>query len=203
MALDTFANLKTAIANHLERDDLTSDIPDFITLAETRHKNKIRFREMIKRSQASVTDRFLALPTDFLEAQTLRLLTSPVTVLEEINLHQMNRVRSATNGTPSFFTVHEEFEFDVVPDSAKTAEIIYYSEIAALSDSNTSNVLLARSPDAYLYGALVAAAPFVMDDRRIQTWDGLYKTAEEGLSDSDMGGRNIGPLVSSIVGATP
>lgn len=203
MALDTFANLKTAIANHLERDDLTSEIIDFITLAESRHKNKIRFRDMIKRSQASLTARFLALPTDFLEAKTIRLLTNPVTVLEEINLHQMNRVRSAITRTPAFFTVHEEFEFDVTPSSAKTAEIVYYAELEALSDSNTSNALLARSPDAYLYGALVAAAPFVMDDRRIETWDGLYKTAEEGLSNADQGGRNIGPLVSSIVGATP
>ena len=203
MALDTFANLKTAIANHLERDDLTSEIIDFITLAESRHKNKIRFREMIKRSQASLTGRFLALPIDFLEAKTIRLLTNPVTVLEEVNLHQMNRVRRAATRTPAFFTVHEEFEFDVTPDTAKTAEIVYYAELAALSDSNASNALLARSPDAYLYGALVAAAPFVMDDRRIQTWDGLYKTAEGELSDADRRGQNIGPLVSSIVGPTP
>lgn len=203
MALDTFANLKTAIANHLERDDLTSEIIDFITLAESRHKNEIRFRDMIKRSQASLTGRFLALPTDFLEAKTIRLLTNPVTVLEEINLHQMNRVRRVATRTPAFFTVHEEFEFDVTPDSAKTAEIIYYSELAALSDSNASNALLARSPDAYLYGALVASAPFVMDDRRIQTWEDRYQTARTGLDGSDMRGRNIGPLVSSIVGATP
>ena len=203
MALDTFANLKTAIANHLERDDLTSEIIDFITLAEARHKNEIRFRDMLKRSQASLTGRFLALPTDFLEAKTIRLLTNPVTVLKEINLHEMNRVRRASTGTPAFFTVHEEFEFDITPDTAKTAETVYYAELAALSDSNASNALLARSPDAYLYGALVASAPFVMDDRRIETWEKRYQTARTGLETSDMRGRNIGPLVSRIVGATP
>lgn len=203
MALDTFSNLKTAIADHLERDDLTSNIVDFITLAEIRHKNEIRIREMIKRSQASASGRFLALPSDFLEAKTIRLLTNPVTVLKEVNLHEMNRRRQSTTGTPAFFTVHEEFEFDVTPDSAKTAEIIYYAALTALSDSNTSNALLVRAPDAYLYGALVASAPFVMDDRRLETWGGLYRAARDGLMIADKQGRNIGPLVSRIVGATP
>lgn len=36
MALDSYANLQTSIANYLTRSDLTSYIPDFITLAEQR-----------------------------------------------------------------------------------------------------------------------------------------------------------------------
>ena len=44
MALDTFANLKTSIANYLNRDDLTSYIPDFIALAEARHGRDLRLR---------------------------------------------------------------------------------------------------------------------------------------------------------------
>ena len=34
MALDTYANLQTAIANFLARDDLTTEIVDFIKLTE-------------------------------------------------------------------------------------------------------------------------------------------------------------------------
>ena len=34
MALDSYTNLKTAIANFLARDDLTSEIDDFIDLTE-------------------------------------------------------------------------------------------------------------------------------------------------------------------------
>ena len=36
MALDNYANLKDAVADWLDRSDLDSRIPDFISLAEAR-----------------------------------------------------------------------------------------------------------------------------------------------------------------------
>ena len=42
MAISNFTNLKTAIANYLNRDDLTSYIADFISLAESRINNELR-----------------------------------------------------------------------------------------------------------------------------------------------------------------
>ena len=46
MALDTYANLKTEIANYLNRTDLTSYLDTFIDLAEARHARDLRVREM-------------------------------------------------------------------------------------------------------------------------------------------------------------
>jgi hypothetical protein len=57
----------------------------------------------------------------------------------------------------------------------------YYKKIPALSDSNTSNWLLAKSPAMYLYGALVQSAPYLRDDDRITTWGTLYKEAFNDL----------------------
>src|SRR5262245_23910878 len=118
--LDSYTNLKTSIIDHLDRDDLIGYVDDFIDIAEARHKREILVREMIARAQASLTGRFLALPTRFIKMKTLRLLTNPVTVLTEINLHEMNRERDATTGKPTFYTIHEEIEFDVTADSAYT-----------------------------------------------------------------------------------
>ena len=42
MAITTYAELKTAIANWLNREDLTSVIPDFISLAEADFNRKLR-----------------------------------------------------------------------------------------------------------------------------------------------------------------
>lgn len=203
MALDTYANLKLAIADYLDRDDLSSQIDDFIDLAEARHKREIRIREMQQRSQATTSGRRIALPVRFLEMQTLRLLTDPVTVMTEVNLHEMNRVRNEATGKPSFFTIHEEIEFNTVPDSGYTVEMIYYAEFVALSDSNTSNGLLVRSPDLYLYGALMASAPFLVDDERIAVWERLYTSARDGLAQADKRSRHANPLVSRVSGATP
>lgn len=205
MALDTYSNLKTTIADYVDRDDLAAQIDDFIDLAEARHKREIRIREMQVRAQASASTRFLSLPSGFLEMQTLRLLTDPVTVLTEINFEEMNRARieTTTGGRPRFFTIHEEIEFDKIPDQAYTAEMIYYQAFTPLSDANTTNGLLTRAPDLYLYGALLAAAPFLVEDDRIQVWNGLYEQASDGLKLADRRGRHSGAIASRVFGATP
>lgn len=201
MALDSYSGLKTEIANHLDRDDLTDQIDNFIDLAEARHKRDIRIREMVVRAQSSVNDRYAALPSDFLEMKTFRLLTSPVTVLTEVSLHEINRLRAESNGTPAYFTVHEEIEFDRNPDSSITSEMVYFASLTPLSDSGTTNSLLQRAPDAYLYASLLAAEPYLMNDERLKTWANLYSTAVDSVNGMDR--KRAGPLVSRVVGATP
>jgi hypothetical protein len=72
-----------------------------------------------------------------------------------------------------------------------------------LDDTNTSNGLLVRAPDAYLYGALVASAPFLASDERLQVWEMLYSAARDGLLLSDRQGRYGTALASRVAGATP
>lgn len=201
MALDTYDGLKAVIADTLDRDDLTSQIDDFIDLAETRHKREIRIREMLSRSAITVDDRQISLPTGFLEMKTLRLLTDPVTVLEEVNLYEMNRIRTETTDKPAFFTVHAEIEFDVTPAESYSGEIIFYKDLTPLDSNNPSNAILSRAPDAYLYGSLVAATPFLNHDERLQMWVDLYEAAREGLNGMD--NKRAGPLISRVAGATP
>lgn len=58
MALDTFAGLKATIADYLNRDDLTSVIPSFITIAEAKFNRKLRVRQMVKRATATLDTAF-------------------------------------------------------------------------------------------------------------------------------------------------
>ena len=203
MAIGTFNELKAAIADHLNDAGLLPKAEEFIAIAEARHKREVRIREMIKRSTATVTGRFLALPSDYLEAITFRILTNPVTVLKEINLFEMNRVRQETTGKVAFFTVHEEIEFDVTPNTSVTGEIIYYANLSALGPATATNALLTRAPDVYLYAALLAAAPFLVEDQRVPLWESLYVAARDGLKNLDRRAGHIGPQFPRIVGATP
>ena len=208
MSLDTFANLKTAIADTLDRDSSDLQIEDFITLAEARHKRSpdkggIRIRQMITREALTVNTRQVAMPTGFLEAINLRLLTNPVTVLTYVNYHEMARIRKEDTGKPEFFTVGNEFEFNKSPDSAYNGEIIYYKAETALSDSSPTNNMLTADPATYLYGALIASAPFLSDDPRIALWKALYDEAAAGLNGITKGGRVVGPLISRVSGSTP
>ena len=46
MALSTYAELQAAIADHLDRSGLDSQIPDFIRIAEARMQRKLRVQPM-------------------------------------------------------------------------------------------------------------------------------------------------------------
>src|SRR5210317_497856 len=83
MSIGTYAELKTAIANFLARDDLTDQIPNFIQLAEARMSRELETREQEKRSTATLTagDEYIALPTDMREVREVKLNTTPITVL--------------------------------------------------------------------------------------------------------------------------
>jgi hypothetical protein len=211
MPLSTFDELKQSISDHLDRDDLP--VADFISLAEASNKQEIHLpdgtiippvliREMVVRSQAAFTTRFLALPDDFMQMQTVKILGDPVKIVDEVSQHELNR-RQTTSGTPEYFAIHEEIEFNRVPDQELTAELIYWAALTPLSALNSSNALLTRAPNVYLYGALAASAPFLLNDERIQTWGALYITGRRGLAGADRRSRRAGPLVARAHGATP
>ena len=82
MALTTYATLQTAIGDWLNRADLTSVIPDLITLAEAQFQRQIRHRKQITRSTATLDQRYNATPADWIQSVSLILTTNPVTPLE-------------------------------------------------------------------------------------------------------------------------
>ena len=82
MSISTFDELKTSVADFLNRDDLTNVIPQFIKLAEARANREIRHWRMEKRATATLDTQFTSLPTDFLEAIRLTLNTPNTKPLE-------------------------------------------------------------------------------------------------------------------------
>lgn len=204
MALDTYANLKLAIADYLDNADFVSQVDDFIDLAEARHKREVRIREMLDRQALTVAARYVDLPTGFLEALGIRLLTDPATPLGgALSWDELTKRRQETTGQPAYYAIHEQIEFDRTPDQSYSGEILFYKAVTALSDSNTSNEILAKDPAFYLFGALAEAAPFIGADERVALWESKYARALEGWNAASRRARHPGPLVSRVSGATP
>lgn len=188
MSITTYAELKTSIANWLNRSDLTSVIPDFITLAESYLNNALRVRQQMTRTTLSVDAEFEDVPSDFLEVSHMHITsggfnynlgkTSQDTLIT-------NHGASASSRPTEFAVVGSQFQFGPTPDATYSVDLTYYAKIAALSDSNTSNWLLAAQPEIYLYSSLLQAAPFLHDDVRIRTWSTLLLEAVERLKGSD------------------
>jgi hypothetical protein len=176
--MDTYAQLKSTIADYLNRDDLTSVIPTFIKLAESKFNRKLRVRQMVKRATAQIDTAFFAYPGDWLENKEFQLNTNPITKLEFITESYGNELRATSfsaGGKPRYYTVvGSQLEFIPTPDTQYDGELTYYAKIPALSDTNTSNWLLAYAPDLYLYGALIEAEPYLKNDERVGLWGELY-----------------------------
>lgn len=186
MALSTFADLKTSLASWLHRADLAAQIPDFIALAETQLNADLTSRSM----EASVTltatagSPTLALPNDLLDIKRLQVLGGFNRVLIYRSADEIAQDNPlGRSGMPEVFTVQgANLELAPIPDSDYSLELVYYQRIPALSDSNTSNWLLTICPNAYLYGALLAAQPYLINDERIAVFQSLYRQAVDGLN---------------------
>ena len=185
MALTSYSTLKSSIADWLNRDDLTSVIPDFISLAEAQIERRVPTQKMVKRANATIDTPFSALPADFLSAKSLVLTSTapvqPLVFLTEDELDSKKWVYRTT-GKPIYFAlVGNQIEVLPAPDTSYTAELTYVATLAKLSDSNTSNWVLERHPDGYLYGSLLQAAPYLRDDERVALWGPLYSQAIEDM----------------------
>jgi hypothetical protein len=178
MALTNYSDLKSAVASYLGRTDLTSQIPDFIRLAEIRLRRDLRIRQMMKSATTTTTggDATVGLPSDFLELRNLHIITNPIRDLEFVSPAVFYRNGRVTeSGLPVYYTVMAtEFKFAPVPDGSYTVEMLYYAAPDFMSDTVPSNAFMANAPDLLLYGALVEAEPYLMNDSRIPVWAGMF-----------------------------
>jgi|TARA_R100000234_G_C4991267_1_gene175683 hypothetical protein len=196
MAITTFSELKTAVANWLDRSDLTDRIPEFIALAEARHRRDFKIRRMETRVTANtIADtEFYTLPDNYVAMRNIQLNTDPKTALEYLTPEQMDRVRGgSTTGKPKAYSIiGNTFQLRPIPDSVYEIEMLYYKYFTGLSDSNTTNDMLTYHPDAYLYAVLLEAEPYLQNDKRVQLWVGAYELAKKGIIDSNERDRHSG-----------
>ena len=186
MALANYTDLKASVADFLNRSDLTSVIPDFVTMAEAEFNRTLRVREMSVRTQGPIDSQYVKLPDDFLGMRNIELMTDPVTPLEYKNLQNLDiHRRNDKTGKPLYYSiVQNSIEFAPIPDETYTLEIVYYQKVPTLS-SNTTNWLLDNHPDAYLYGTLQDSAPYLQSDERVGVWAGKYQQVIEQITTSD------------------
>jgi len=186
MPITTYTELKSALADWLLRDDLTAVIPSFISLAEAGLNRDVRHWRMDKRSTATLDSQYSALPADFLQPTRLSLTSGTTFELELASQHDMMEMRSlATNSTgrPRYYALTGgEIEVFPTPGDSYTLEMAYVARPPALSDSNAANWLLTYYPDAYLYGTLMQAAPYLEDGERVGLWKSLYDNAIAGIT---------------------
>lgn len=187
MAISTYAQLQAAVANWVERGDMTARIPEFITLAEARINRRLK-RPNLETDMALtgvVGSRFIALPATFDTAMVCWLDTASGRCrLEPISPSQMDT--STTSGRPQFWAIDgNNLAFERPLDAAYAFEL-RSTAMLALSDAAPTNSILTQWPDVYLNGALAEAAPFMLDEDRLKVFEPKFAAGldEVGLHEA-------------------
>jgi hypothetical protein len=131
MALSSYSDLNTSIANWLNRSDLTSEISDdFIKLVEADYNSKLRIREMVAQVNITIDSETEALPTGFLQVRDFYILEGGTKYsLTYMTPPQMDQIKgSSTTGKPVTYTIlGDTFRFAPSPDSSYTGVLNYYN----------------------------------------------------------------------------
>ncbi len=189
MAITTYSELQASISDWLNRSDLTSQIPDFIALAEADMDRRIRHWRMERRSTALLDTQYSALPNDFIEPVRLSITSGDTYKLEaESQAQLLDRRAQAgdTTGLPKYYAITGgTIEVFPSPSSEYTLEMLYVSKLKPLTSSNTSNWILTYYPDCYLYGTLLHSAPFLEQDQRLTVWSALYEQSLQSVNNEN------------------
>lgn len=188
LTITDYASLKAAVADWLNRADLTDQIPEFIALAEA------RIIRTLRRTTATATvptnGAAVTLPVDCAELRGLVLSTSvpyrdrPLPIVTPEMLAEQRAMRNGAVGRPQYAAVvGGQILLAPVPDQSYDLVLTYFQKLVPLSGTVATNSLLAEAPDAYLYGALCVAASFLQHDDRVPLWDTMFTQAIQQLND--------------------
>lgn len=198
MAIGTYSELLTAVANWLERTDLTARIPEFIALCESRLNRKLDVRTMQSDNAVTgvVSSRLIALPTGFREPVDLWInRTTGRDPLRFVDPSQL--VTSTTSGEPLYWTVDgTNIAFERPCDQAYSFTLRMLGALGI--EASTTNYILTNYPDLYLFGTLCEAGPYLKDNDQLTIWDTRFTTALGEAMSKENRNRSLAQLRTDI-----
>ena len=208
MALSTYSELQATVANYLNRDDLATLIPTFITLTENRLNRELRVRANMVRATTTTTagQAFYDLPSDLIElrnitydsnsqSHALRYL-SPESVSREYGTILSGQPRAYTN-------LGNDLKLTPTPDAAYTISINYYSQLRSLSDSVATNDVLAEYPSLYLFGSCLEGAIYLNDTEQTNRFGSVFQKALDDVQRAEEAARYSGTVMTTSIQGDP
>lgn len=166
MALDSYANLKTAVATFGERTadtTYTSNVDDFLDMAEATMSRILVNHHQLSKSTTLTTDSSgeVSLPSDYVTYKSVIWDDSWDLPLRYVTWDQLQYDNPYNvSGTPVRFSI-QGTTIKVGPIKAGAfLKLIYSARLRPLDGTNTTNWLLTEAPDAYLLMTISAGHLF-------------------------------------------
>jgi len=208
MALSTYSELQATVANYLNRDDLTTLIPTFITLTENRLNRELRVRANMVRATTTTTagQAFYDLPTDLIELRNITYdSNSQSHALRYLSPESVSReYGTVLSGQPRAYTnLGNDLKLTPVPDAAYTISINYYSQLRSLGDSVPTNDVLAEYPSLYLFGSCLEGAIYLNDTDQTNRFGSVFQKALDDVQRAEEAARYSGTVMTTSIQGDP
>jgi hypothetical protein len=192
----TYDSLLEDVRRYLERgfteqsDQIVYDqLPRLVTLGERRIARELKIEGFIR----AVTTPLQAGVPVYMKPDRWRDTVSMSVDNKPIFARSYEYCRNywpdeAETATPGYYADYDYQHWLLVPTpaTAQTLEILYYEQPRFLGPEFQTNWLTEYAPDTLLYATLLEATPFLKNDERIQTWQGLYDRAAQALNGEDL-----------------
>lgn len=184
--ITTYSTLLTAVAEYLARGDLTTFIPNFVQNWEERfYREPKNFGSWMESSlNSTIASSVIAVPSGYLGLKYAYVNGSPASRLDRVSLNQLYGTypRGDRTGTPVWMARDTtNFVFGPAPDDDYTIKGVYWAKptlMRSFAADAAAHWIIVNAPDLPLYGALMEAAPFLQNDKRIPMWQSFYANAE-------------------------
>ena len=181
-AITNYSTLQTEVASWLARSDLTAAIPGFIqNWEEDFYRDPLNWTQWMEAAlSVAISSNVAAVPSDYLGLKVAYISGQTSAPLKRISLDQLyQRYPRAVSGGQAVYIARNRSNFEFGPQiTSGTLVGTYYAKPTVLrDDSDGINWLITNAPDLCLYGSLIAAEPYLKDDKRLSLWQAMYANA--------------------------
>ena len=185
----TYDNLIQDVINYMERNDpgFVAQIPSLIGLAESAIAAELKTYLQMTVVETTILENqvIMAKPARWRKTISMKTNGKPMLMRSQDYIAQYQ-----SESTPSVPLYYAEYDYDnwafaPAPNADYPVEIIYYSEIQPLDESNQQNLFTREAPQAMLFGTLLQAQGYLKALDKLQVWKGYYTDALAALKKED------------------
>lgn len=190
----TYDSLVEDVIRYSERDDASfvNQIPRLIAMAEQEIAAQVKtlWELNVVTTNLIPAEGTLTKPARWRKTVSMKIAGEPVLHRSQDYVAQIQAEFS--NAKPLYYADYDysHWALGPVPDDDYTVEIIYYSLVQPLDETNQQNLITAVAPQAILFGTLLQAQGYLKSPDKLQLWKGMYDNAMQALK-AENASRNI------------
>jgi hypothetical protein len=184
-----YATLKTEVAAYYgNRSDIAARTGGFVQLAEAEINAFLRTNPQTAITTLTAASSVLTLPAGAVKPQTIRQTETNKPKIQWTDIATVERYLSeiSETGQPEWAAeIDGTIYLAPAPVDGVTFRVAYLAGVPALSDSATTNWLILRRPDIYLWGALEQASLYDHDDAAMQNYRAKFQVGLASLAKAE------------------